>query len=675
MSIDTNSRRAWVLRIVFGLMGLILIARLFSMQVLDDKYGVMAHDQAVIRKVIYPARGIIVDRNGQSLLTNKISVDIGVTPAKITNLDTMQFCSYLGIEKSEFENRIQSAIAKNGALRTTIFQTFLTEGEHARFQENIFDFPGFELIERTTREYPRKIGSSFLGYINQISRGMLETERYMSYRQGDFVGITGLESVYEEVLRGQRGVEYLVRDVMNRPQDSYMGGALDTMALAGKNLELYLDADLQEYGEQLFEGKIGSVIAIDPKTGGILAMVSGPTYDPNLLSGGDLGKNFSGLYQLSTRPLFNRAVQAQYPPGSTFKPVTALVGLDAGVITPSFGLACGGGYYGCGKRIGCTNTRAGHAANLKTAIATSCNSYFLHTFRLIVDSKQWPGGRHEGVQKWHDYLSEFGLGKALGVDITGEYKGSIPDAAYFDRIYNNHWNSCNMVGMGMGQGEIDMTPMQMANVMAIIANKGFYYKPHFVRSVDGNTKSQILEKYLTPHRVGNIQESTFQSVIDGMEEVVNNGTGRVAQLPNIRVAGKTGTVENYDMLGGKRVKLDNHSVFVCFAPVDNPQIAIAVVVQNAGYGSTWAAPIATLMMEKYLTGEVKRKPLEDRMKNSNTIKKYIHTLDSVQRQRDMQREELKNLDITTKLMLQKQQDTMMVKYILSEYYGLKTEEK
>lgn len=267
MSIDTNSRRAWVLGIVFGLMGLVLIARLFTMQVLDKKYGVMAHDQAVIRKVIYPARGIIVDRNGQSLLTNKISVDIGVTPSKITEIDTLQFCSYLDIDQSEFEERIKTAIIRQGALRMSVFQTFLTEEQHAKFQENIFDFPGFELIERTTREYPRKIGAGFLGYINQISRGMLETERYSSYRQGDFVGITGLESVYEEVLRGQRGVEYLVRDVMNRPQDSYMNGALDTMALAGKNLELHLDADLQAYGEELFEGKIGSVIAIDPKTG------------------------------------------------------------------------------------------------------------------------------------------------------------------------------------------------------------------------------------------------------------------------------------------------------------------------------------------------------------------------------------------------------------------------
>lgn len=673
MSNETNTRRAWVLRIVFGLMGLILIFRLFSMQVLDDKYGIMAHDQAVIRKVVYPARGIIVDRNGQSLLTNKISVDIGVTPAKITELDTLAFCQLLGIDVATFEERIETLTKRNGRLRMSVFQTFLNEKQHARLQEDIYGFAGFELIERSTREYPKKIGAHFLGYINQISRGMLETERYSSYRQGDFVGITGLESIYEEVLRGTRGVEYLVRDVMNRPQDSYLNGAMDTFPIAGKNLELHLDADLQEYGEALFQGKIGSVVAIDPKTGGVLAMVSAPTFDPNLLSGGSLGKNFSELYQIPTRPLFNRAIQAQYAPGSTFKPVTSLVGLDAGVITKSFGISCAGGYYGCGKRIGCTNTRAGHAASLKNAITTSCNSYFLHVFRLIVDSKQWAGGKHEGIQKWHDYLYAFGLGHKLGVDITGEYNGRIPDAEYFDKAYNNHWNSCNMVVMGMGQGEIDMTPIQMANVMAIIANRGHYYSPHMVKSIDGDSNHPLLSEYRKPHRVGEIQRSTFEDVIEGMEGVVANGTGRVAQLPGIRVAGKTGTVENYDVIDGALVKLDNHAMFVAFAPIEDPQIAIAVVVQNAGYGGTWAAPIAALMMEQYLTGKVEKKAIEERMLSGNTIKKYIYTLDSLQRARDLRREEIRNMDIEAKRLMQKQQDTTLVKFILHEYYGLKTQ--
>lgn len=664
-------KRAWVLRILFILMGAILIIRLFNMQVLDDKYKTMAHNQAVIRKVIYPKRGIILDRNGKSVLANRISVDLAVTPVKVEDCDTSKLCSILGITTEEFEERIEKAKIQNGPLRSSVFQKFLTNKQNARLQEDIYDFPGFELVERSLREYPLGIGSSFLGYINQINRGMLETERYSSYRSGDFVGITGLESVYEEELRGTRGVEYWVRDVMNRPQDSYMKGALDTQAIAGENLHLYLDADLQAYGEELFEGKIGSAVAIDPKTGGILAMVSAPTFDPNLLSGGDLGKNFSSLYQDPTRPLFNRAIQAQYAPGSTFKPITALVGLDVGVVSPSFGMGCAGGYYGCGKRIGCTNTRAGHAANMKIAIATSCNSYFCHIFRLIVDSKQWQGGKQEGIQKWHDYLSSFGLGNTLGVDITGEYKGHVPDRAYFDKAYNNHWNSCNMVVMGMGQGEIDATPMQMANLMAIIANKGHFYIPHFVESIGGNKKHPSLKKYLEKHKVLDFKEESFDAVIEGMEMVVANGTGRVAQIPGVRVAGKTGTVENYDVINGKREKLDNHSVFVCFAPVEDPQIAVAVVVQNAGYGSTWAAPIASLMIEKYLKSEVSRSALEERIKSGNTIKQYVYTLDSIQRAKDLKREELRNADRETKIRLRKLQDTMMVKYILNEYYDMK----
>lgn len=671
MQHDSNALRAWILRGLFTLMGIILIVRLFNLQVVDDKYSIWALDQAVIRKVVYPARGIIIDRHGNSILTNKISIDVGVTPAKIRDIDTTHFCELLGIEIEEFEDRIQKAVARNGALRMTIFESFLSEKQHAMLQENIFDFPGFELIERSTREYPMGVGANFLGYINQISPAMLESERYSSYRSGDFVGITGLESVYEEELRGQRGVEYLVRDVMNRPQDSYKNGELDTLPIAGKHLELHLDAELQAYGEELFQGKIGSAVAIDPKTGGILAMVSAPTFDPNLLSGGELGKNFSKLYQEPTRPLFNRAIQAQYSPGSTFKPFTSLVALSVGVINPSFGLGCGGGYFGCGKRIGCTNRAGGHAANLRIAITTSCNSYFMHIFRLVVDSKQWEGGKREGLQKWNDYLNSFGMGHALGIDISGEYNGRVPDLDYFDKLYNNHWNSCNMVVMGMGQGELDLTPLQLANGTAMIANRGYYYTPHFVKSIGGDENHPMLEKYRVKNEAMNIDRAHYEAVVEGMAGVMTNGTGRGVQIPGITQGGKTGTVENYVMMHGKRVKLDNHSMFISFAPLDDPKIAIAVVVQNAGYGATWAGPIASLMTEKYLTGEVKRKALEDRMLNGNTIKNYIYTIDSIQRAKDMERAEIINAGKVEKERKRRLQDTMMVEYILREHYGLK----
>jgi len=652
-------------------MAVILISRLFMMQVVEDKYEILANDQAILRKVIYPARGVIVDRKGKSLLENKTSFDLAVTPAKVKDLDTAMFCNIMEISKPEFELRMKRLVGRNGFIRQSIFENFINDRKNAKLQENIYLFEGFELIERITRTYPLKIGSAFLGYLNEVSPGMLKNERYASYRQGDYVGITGLENVYEEVLRGQRGVEFLVRDVLNRPQDSYKHGTMDTLPIAGKNIELYLDADLQALGEKLMNGKMGSVIAIDPKTGGILSMVSGPGYDPNLLSGGEFGKNYMTLSKDYTLPMFNKAIQAQYSPGSTFKPVTALIGLDVGAITPSFGYPCRGGYYACGRRIGCTHSNPGHAANLRIAMANSCNAYFCDVFRKTVDLNRWKGGVHEGVQVWHDYLYSFGLGHALGVDITGEYQGNIPDSAYFDKVYNNHWNSCNMVVVGMGQGELDLTPLQMANIMALIANRGYYYTPHFVKKIDGNANDPHLAPYLKKHEVTHIPDSAFNAVILGMEDVVKSGTGKVAQLPGVEVCGKTGTVENYASIGGIRVKLDNHSVFVCFAPKDDPKIAIAVVVANAGYGGTWAGPVASLMMEKYLTDTIKRTALADRMFQANTIKKYMITIDSMRRQKDYLREMLKTADKRTRDSIKHSRDTQLVKQIMKDYYHLK----
>lgn len=671
MSSNTQNSRPWIIRSLFIGMAVILIGRLLSLQVMDDKYKIMADDQAIVRKVIYPARGVILDRKGRSLLINHVTYDLAFIPNKVKELDTTLFCEVMNTTKEDIEKAFKKAIVRNGYQRQSVYESDLPQDKNARLQENLYLFPGFELIERSTRTYPLKIGAHIFGYLNEVSPRMLEKERYQSYRQGDYVGITGLENVYEEILRGQRGVHFMVRDVLNRPRDAYKNGSLDTPAIAGKSLELYLDADLQALGEKLMNGKIGSAIAIDPKTGGILAMVSGPSYDPNLLSGANFGKNFGQLSRDYTRPLFNRAIQAQYPPGSTFKPITALIALDVGVITPSFGMGCGGGYYACGRRIGCTHSGGGHAANLRVAMANSCNSYFCHLFRLTVDAKKWVGGVHEGVQRWHDYLYSFGLGHALGVDITGEYKGSIPDSSYFNRIYNRHWNSCNMVVVGMGQGEIDMTPLQLANSMCLIANRGYYYVPHFVKSIGGNANDSLLTPYLEKNEVTHIPESSFMAVIDGMEDVVTHGTGRVAQLPGVQVCGKTGTVENYAGIFGQRVKLDNHSVFVCFAPKDDPKIAIAVVVQNSGYGATWAGPIASLMMEQYLTDTIKRQPLFDRMVNSNTIKKYIKTLDSIQREKDNLRDLLRTADKRTQDSIKKVRDTMLAKQILKDYYQFK----
>lgn len=671
MGTQNQNYRPWIMRSIFILLALILIGRLFEMQVLDTKYKVMANDQAIIKNVIFPPRGLILDRTGKSLVTNRITYDLMVTPAKMQDLDTGSFCQLMGLTKEEFIKRIKKIIGRHGPIRASVFQAYLTNAEDARLQENLYLFSGFSLRARYLRSYPEAIAPHVVGYISEISEIMLKKDRYKYYLSGEEVGMSGLENVYEKVLRGQTGISYMVRDVLNRPRHSYKNGALDSAAVAGKTLRLYLDSELQELGEKLMQNKIGAIVAIDPKTGGILAMVSSPTFDPSLLSGSDFSKNYSKLYQKFTRPLFNYAIQGQYPPGSTFKPSDALIALGLDVITPKFGYPCRGGYYACSKRINCTETWAGHAADLKLAITWSCNSYFCDVFRKIVDDKAWKGGVHEGLQKWHDMLSSFGAGHPLGVDIPGEYSGFIPDSAYYNKIYGKSWNSCNMVTNGIGQGEVSETPLQMANVVAMIANRGYYYIPHFVKSIGGNVRDPALAKYLVQNRLP-IPKSDFEAVIAGMEGVVQVGTARSAQIPGIDLCGKTGTSENYGIINGERVKLDNHSIFICFAPRDNPKIAIATVVQNAGYGSTWASPISSLMIEKYLTDTIKRTALLERMEKGNTIKKYLRVIDSTDRQKSHLRYLLRTANQKTKDSIRNVRDTMLVQQILDQYYKIKT---
>lgn len=670
-----ESPRAWIIASLFAIMAIVLVARLFNLQVVEEKYELMANDQAIYRKVIYPARGAIVDRNGKPMLYNNVTFDLMVTPAlvgKYNNMDTATFCQILGLDTAAFSKEMVKVLRKTGKEKPGVFKAEISKELNARLQENMYLFAGFELVERSARSYPKAAGALMLGYLSEVTPVMLGTDRFASYRQGDYVGMSGLENVYEEELRGTRGVQYLVRDVMNRPRDAYKDGTMDTAAIGGKELELYIDAELQAYGEKLMSGKMGSAVAIDPKTGGILAMVSAPSFDPNLLTGAGKGRNFAELSKMATKPLYNYATQGSYMPGSTFKPITGLVGLDVGAITPSFGYPCGGGYYACGKRIGCTHSGGGHAANLRVAMANSCNAYFVDVFRKVVDYKGY-GSVHTGLQKWHDYMINFGFGHPLGVDITGELGGHIPDSSYFNRMYKGNWNSCNMAIIGMGQGEIALTPMQIANAMCLIANKGYYYTPHFVKKIGGDANHPKLTKYKEKHSPMHITADAYQAIIDGMEMVVTNGTGKVARLPGINVAGKTGTVENYAIVYGKKTKLDNHSVFVCFAPKEDPKIAIAVVVQNSGYGATWAGPVASLMMEKYLTDsvDVKRKGLEDKMFNANLIKKYTYVIDSMQREKDRIRWELKMADKNMQAAMAKRGDTILVERMMDKFYKIK----
>lgn len=606
------------------------------LQIFNDQYKILANDIAITRKVIYPPRGVIYDRKGKVMLYNEVVYDLVVTAYEVPkDIDTALLCSALKIDKPTYERLFHRASVKNGPRRKAAMIEQLTPEQTARLQENMYAFPGFELSERYIRTYPNPNAALILGYIGEISQSKLKEEKFASYRQGDYLGINGLEYTYEEVLRGQRGIHYLERDNFNRPTEPYLKGELDTPAIAGRSLELYLDAELQAYGEKLMAHKIGSVVALDPKTGGILAMVSSPSYDPNLLTGSDRSRNFARLDRDATKPLFNRAIKGEYQPGSTLKPMTALVALDAGVITPSFGFPCAGGYYNCGKRIGCTHSGGGHAANLRLALAHSCNSYFVHILRMLVDAKKY-GSVKKGVQRWHDYYYDFGFGHPTGVDLPYEKGGLLPDSSLYNRMYRGNWNSCNMLFVGMGQGEVALTPIQMANALCIIANKGYYYTPHFVKSVGGNEKDTILNKYHVKHKVTNIPDTVYNIVALGMQDVVEHGTGRVAILPGVNVCAKTGTVENKAVVGGQVIKMKDHSVFVAFAPREDPKIAIAVIVENAGFGASWAGPVASLMMEKYLTDSIatNRVHLEKKMYDANLINRYVYTIDSVQRIKD-----------------------------------------
>ena len=649
MSLAANPR-PYILRFIFIGMAIIILLRLLFLQVFEDKYKVMANDIAILRKVVYPPRGVITDRKGNVMCYNEVIFDLAITGSEVPkDIDSAQLCRVLGIDLHTYSGLKARAIAMNGPRRPGTFIAQLSKEQTARFQENQYLFGGFQLVERNIRSYPKPIAGALLGYIGEVSPGMLTRERFNTYIQGDYAGLNGLELTYEEVLRGQRGVYYYEKDNYNRLGDHFQNGTLDTPAVAGRPLELYVDAALQEYGEKLMANKLGSIVAIDPSTGGILAMVSSPTYDPNLLRGSDRSKNFGKLLGLMTKPLLNRAMQGSYQPGSTQKPMTALIGLDAGVITPAYGYPCRGGYYACNKRIGCTEAWAGHANNLRLALAHSCNSYFCNVYRMSVDAQQF-GGVKKGLENWYGHMFRFGFGHPTGIDLPYERGGTLFDSSDYNKMYHNAWNSCTNVYIGMGQGELAVTPLQMANAICIVANHGYYYIPHLVKSVAKNPKDSVLLPYLQKHQVTQIADEAYQIVSLGMQDVVEQGTGKIAKIPGIEICAKTGTVENKANIRGTAVKMQNHSMFVAFAPRVNPKIAIAVVVQNAGYGATWAGPIASLMIEKYLNDSVsvKRKPLEEKMMKGNVINKYLPVLDSMERAKDRLREETRVMEVREK---------------------------
>jgi penicillin-binding protein 2 len=528
-------------------------------------------------------------------------------PTQLKGIDTMGLCNILDIDTTEFRKRLVTSIVKNGRYRPSVFEGALSIEKFVKLQENIYRFePGFYLQDRPIRSYPYKVAEHVLGYIGEVDSNILRRTNYF-YQLGDYMGLTGLERSYENILMGQRGVQYRIKDNKNRLVGSYENGAYDTVAIAGRNLRTYMDIDVQVLAEKFLANKLGAIVAIDPKTGGIIAMASGPTYDPNLLTGSLRKLNFSYLLTDTAKPLYNRAIKGQYPPGSTIKPTQALIALDEGVITPQYGIGCNGAYYGCRRPINCTEKWSGHASNLRMAIAHSCNSYFSQIYRLAVDNRKFKNV-DDGYAKWKEYMNSFGLGVRLGVDIPSEDKGLIVDTSFYNKLYSNSWNSCTNVFLGIGQGEMQATPLQMANMMCIIANKGYYYTPHFVEKIDGQGEADtVLNTYKVKHSVTHIPDTIYNLVQLGMQDVIEAGTGRVARIDGIPMAGKTGTAENYGIINGKREKLEDHSWFVCFAPRDNPKIAVAVIIENAGFGATWAGPIARMVIEKYLNDSLSAK--------------------------------------------------------------------
>ena len=637
MSVFNQSRKN-VVRLIFISMFLIIIIRLFTLQVFSSKYKIMADDQGTFRKVIYPDRGLVFDRHKKAILQNAIIYDLMVTPNKLKGVDTAGICNILNITTEQFNKKVVEVIIKNGRTRPAIFEALLNEDKMAMLNESMYKFaPAFYLQERSVRSYPFDAAANVLGYTAEVDTNFLKKYPDGGYVAGDYAGMTGIERTYERVLMGERGIEYWKRDNKNRLTEKMAGGEYDTVAVAGQNLHTSIDIELQQLGEKLMQNKLGSIVAIDPSTGGILAMVSAPTYQPQYLTGNERRKHFSELFLNPALPLLNRTVSATYSPGSTFKTLQALVGLHEGVIDTKFSVSCSGAFYGCGsgRPMRCLDFGT---FDMLHAITLSDNTYFATVMQKVINNPKYPN-IDSSLTVWNNYMYAFGLGKKLGVDVPSEKTGMIPTAKYYNKAFGQgKWNYCSFRSVSIGQGEVTTTPIQVANEMAYIANKGWFITPHVVDSIEGGDKQGILEQYRKRHNAIDIPDSIFEVVHEGMQGVIDKGTGAGARVPGIAICGKTGTVENYY----RGVKQPNHSFFCAFAPRDNPKIAIMCVVENSGrFGGTYAAPIIGLMIEKYLKDSIVDKGRLanlERLANLNLIPNRINielrTQDSLRHSKD-----------------------------------------
>ncbi|MFN0257504.1 penicillin-binding protein 2 [Pedobacter ureilyticus] len=600
---DQLFNRKYIIQGLFVLLALILLGRLFYIQVASDKYFLDANNNALRKKFIYPARGVITDRKGKVLAQNQPTYDLMVTPNEVLPFDTLSLCNVIGITMEDFRKKFHKAVVQS-RYQSSIFQKLLSVQTYAMLQERMANYKGFEVQKRTIRYYPDSIGGQLLGYIKEVSQAEIE-RHHGYYKPGDYIGKSGIERQYETDLRGTKGVRNMLYNVRNVAQGSYADGKFDSLAIAGEQLTTTIDVEIQKLGEQLLNNKVGSIVAIEPATGEVLAFVSSPGYDPNLMVGSESGNNYMKIFSNPYRPFFIRPIKGRYSPGSAFKPLSALIALQEGLVNENTTFNCPG-YYQVGKtRFKCEHVDGNIA--LRRGIARSCNTYFWNLFVKEM-TKKGRKNQHKAYDEWQEKVRKFGIGDTLGIDYPGERGYKLFTAEDYTQRYSKYWSYGTILSVGIGQGEITTTPLQMANIMAIIANKGYYIKPHLVKGI-GNDK-HIDPKYKEKHYVG-VDAKHFGPVIDGMQDAVNSpiGTARESMIPNILMCGKTGTVQNTH---GK-----NHSVFIGFAPRDNPKIAIAVIVENGGYGGAYAAPIASFITEKYLTDSLKGRRI-----NGATIEQY-----------------------------------------------------
>ena len=593
-------QKSFLLYFLITIIGVVFIGRLFQLQILKGESYDPLNNEAVKTVFDYPERGYIYDRNGVLLVANQLSYDVMIQPNKVKQIDTLEFCKLLKIDIEDFVKRYNKA-SRYASYLPSVFLKQLAKEDFAFLQEKLHKYGGFFIQKRVIRKYPINAAANVLGYIGEVNEQLAKKNTY--YQAGELIGKDGIEKQYENFLRGIKGKKLFNRNNLNKITGSFKNGEQDTLAERGKDLTLTLDIELQQYAQKLMVGKRGGIVALEPATGEILALVTAPSYDPNMLVGRKRSENSTILMDPKSleKPTYDRGLKASYPPGSPFKIMNALIGLQEGVISEQTSFYCYNGYrYGNRKNefMGCHCDIFGRPIQLKTAISKSCNSYFANTYKRIVEKNNKPS---QGLDNWSAHVKSFGLGNYLGYDLPQGSPGLIPTGTYYDQMYRYSWNASTNISNAIGQGEVQTTPIQLANFTAAIANKGYFFTPHILKGVN---KRPIENASFTEKKQTTIDKKHFSPVIDAMYEVFKTGTGKWSQVKGIDICGKTGTSENYTVVNGKRIKLEDHSILVAFAPKDNPKIAIAIFVENGGYGSRIAAPITSLMIEKYLNGEI-----------------------------------------------------------------------